>query len=842
MLQLDGDSFLPQRGAEGELSALLLRSLTSDQNEPGGWNAVLSPALTHAHLDRPSESSVRLTIPPAAGYNISTPETIRIVLPGGLVASNRTYMWLPSLVARPDEAIWTDMEVESNLLPPVGVVSEQDLRSNATHASLSVKITLTHVGSGRKPTNADWNSHKSLFTDELVTGRSYGPSNLEDPGYVATKVALLGSVVSALRNEEGGWEGGGESGGWDEQVLRGGAQDHLNWYTNGLMPLLMVTRLSDYTVLVECPLPLPNYDISAPELLRVAVPAAAYCNDAQCPLKDVLSPWTGANQAAADKLQPPSGCGACVAEGAVSELAGPSILVLALPGAAQAQGPLMPTVGLEQLRTAQEPPVLELTLTDDRWSEALVEEVQRQGLTQGGAQAEHVLSSFRSPSSQQDGWNAVMHSGARTARTHASMTIASNTTATIAFGWDAFADYAPRTPETVRLTVPGSAVASGMPLSLGSFVVTVDAGSVSLSGSLGATPTEAALRSAEPQTLRLTLEGDTWSPTVGLEGDATNALLSSLSSAQSEAAAWLDVVKPGLSSTDLEVLDAHTLVLTVPQRAAYDIAAPETISWNVPAEATFGLHRYDAPETIELLPTAGSARMLGSMMVRNTDAQLQNDEEINLVVRLTGDTWVEGVDQGGEVTRDLLAGLASAQSEAYGWNAVVRPFLRQMADGLNVTMQSDTELTIGIPSISLYDISITESISLTIPRSALVSKMSFRLAEPFVVYPAPPTATLFGDLMPSFTEFEVQSMKSFTLQVKVTGATFSRELAEYTACGAPRRSSPACAAPLRPPPAGTPSCRPSSPLGTWHGWATRWRTSPSHRWAGTRSPSPRPSC
>ena len=52
--------------------------------------------------------------------------------------------------------------------------------------------------------------------------------------------------------------------------------------------------------------------------------------------------------------------------------------------------------------------MLELTLTDDRWSEALVQEVLRQG-TRGGAQAERVLSSFRSPSSQQDGWNAVMH-------------------------------------------------------------------------------------------------------------------------------------------------------------------------------------------------------------------------------------------------------------------------------------------------------------------------------------------------------------------------------------------------------------------------------------------------
>ena len=295
---------------------------------------------------------------------------------------------------------------------------------------------------------------------------------------------------------------------------------------------------------------------------------------------------------------------------------------------------------------------------------------------------------------------------------------------TMVIAWPAghFDDYAPRTPETVRLTLPGSAVASGAPLSLGSFVVTVDAGSATLSGSLAATPTEAALRSAEPQTLRLTLEGDTWAPTVGLEGDVTNALLSSLSSAQSEAAAWLEVVKPGLSSTDLERLDAHTLVLTVPQRAAYDIAAPETISWSVPAEATFGLHRYE-PEAIELLPTAGSAKMLGSMMVRNTDAQLQNDEEISLVVRLTGDSWVAAVDQGGEVTRELLAGLASAQSEAYGWNAVVRPFLGQRAGSLNITLQSTTELTIGLPSISLYDISVTESISLTIPPSALVSQV-----------------------------------------------------------------------------------------------------------------------
>ena len=133
--------------------------------------------------------------------------------------------------------------------------------------------------------------------------------------------------------------------------MRGGA--HSYWY-NGRAPLLTVTRLSDYTVRVECPLPLANYDISSPELLRIAVPAGAYCNDAQCPLKDALVPWTGTNQAAADMLQPPSGCSACVGQGALSDLAGPSILVRAVPGGAQAQGSLVPTVRVEQLRTAQE--------------------------------------------------------------------------------------------------------------------------------------------------------------------------------------------------------------------------------------------------------------------------------------------------------------------------------------------------------------------------------------------------------------------------------------------------------------------------------------------------------
>ena len=727
-ITLQGDSFVAGVGMPGATSTALLDGLVSSRDGPAAWAATVRPLLSHTSLQRLNQSAVRLRLPPVPRYATEVPETISI-------------HW--NVSAAPWDALPLTTSRKSMYARVVVVSPEPTARARLLNAGVTSPLLdqLSVASLNGDPLAVDVPILNVSLN--LCCNASLKPLTNE------TELILIRGLRS-LQSEPGGWNA-------------------------RIAPGLGVLEVFDDSVSFRVP-PSLDYAISAPETIELVIPAAALDNWDRGDLHATLGEQAGPILAEPRLRIMPRTPALRVSEEAV-----PILLVPAFfwrPGL---------EASIPQHGTPQDGNAL---LVSDVRSRASSEKNLTLRLHDGTdpvdvwvtaeATAEVLMGGFASEQQQPGGWNEIVRYGAPP-----NISIA-NDTMVIAWPTGHFDDYAPRTPETVRLTVPGSAVASGMPLSLGSFVVTVDAGSVSLSGSLGATPTEAALRSAEPQTLRLTLEGDTWSPTVGLEGDATNALLSSLSSAQSEAAAWLDVVKPGLSSTDLEVLDAHTLVLTVPQRAAYDIAAPETISWNVPAEATFGLHRYDAPETIELLPTAGSARMLGSMMVRNTDAQLQNDEEINLVVRLTGDTWVEGVDQGGEVTRDLLAGLASAQSEAYGWNAVVRPFLRQMADGLNVTMQSDTELTIGIPSISLYDISITESISLTIPRSALVSKMSFRLAEPFVVYPAPPTATLFGDLMPSFTEFEVQSMKSFTLQVKVTGATFSRELAEYTASGVRR--------------------------------------------------------
>ena len=76
-------------------------------------------------------------------------------------------------------------------------------------------------------------------------------------------------------------------------------------------------------------------------------------------------------------------------------------------------------------------------------------------------------------------------------------------------------------------------------------------------------------------------------PSIGIEGKASSQLLRGLASAQSEATGWNAAVQPLLTSADLFRRDAHTVVLTLPQRANYDVDAPETLSLTIPQSALY---------------------------------------------------------------------------------------------------------------------------------------------------------------------------------------------------------------------------------------------------------------
>ena len=113
-IQLDvlEDSFAPglgvadvngSRAPASEIVALeLLRCLTSQQIEVGGWARVIQAALRPIDIHRVTNSSIQIVLPDAReNYEITRPETITITAPEASLLSGRQVVALPRFVIYP---------------------------------------------------------------------------------------------------------------------------------------------------------------------------------------------------------------------------------------------------------------------------------------------------------------------------------------------------------------------------------------------------------------------------------------------------------------------------------------------------------------------------------------------------------------------------------------------------------------------------------------------------------------------------------------------------------------------------------------------------------------------
>jgi hypothetical protein len=89
---------------------------------------------------------------------------------------------------------------------------------------------------------------------------------------------------------------------------------------------------------------------------------------------------------------------------------------------------------------------------------------------------------------------------------------------------------------------------------------------------------------------------------------------------------------------------------------------------------------------------------------------------LTVIATISNGTWGATVGQNNQITTDLLAGLDSAQSEAHGWDAEVKPALTYAM----LTRNSSTQITLVLPARSAYDITVSETVTWTIPDSAVV--------------------------------------------------------------------------------------------------------------------------
>lgn len=113
-----------------------------------------------------------------------------------------------------------------------------------------------------------------------------------------------------------------------------------------------------------------------------------------------------------------------------------------------------------------------------------------------------------------------------------------------------------------------------------------------------------------------------------------------------------------------------------------------------------------------------------------------------IIITLTGDTWIAaGALSFDLIRQDIINGLTSAQSELLGWNNVVKA----LQGTAGVVRTSDTVVTITLDAQITYSITANETITVTVPDSA-VSGSSAIVASPtftvsnegsFIPYPRP---------------------------------------------------------------------------------------------------------
>ncbi len=101
-----------------------------------------------------------------------------------------------------------------------------------------------------------------------------------------------------------------------------------------------------------------------------------------------------------------------------------------------------------------------------------------------------------------------------------------------------------------------------------------------------------------------------------------------------------------------------------------------------------------------------------------------------IIITLTSDTWIAAGAGSFDLQRlNILQGLDSAQAEALGWNLNVRD--TEVATA--VVRTSDTVVTITLTAQALYDITAQETITVTVPGTALVSTVAINATPTFTV-------------------------------------------------------------------------------------------------------------
>ncbi len=136
----------------------------------------------------------------------------------------------------------------------------------------------------------------------------------------------------------------------------------------------------------------------------------------------------------------------------------------------------------------------------------------------------------------------------------------------------------------------------------------------------------------------------------------------------------------------------------------------------LPSRGAFSETSSNAGNFFAAAASFSSAALTGTLVPSATEGDIVAGAE-TLVITLTNDTWDATIGADNAKTTALINGIDSAQSEAAGWDAVVKASLTFS----EVTRTSDTVVTITLGAEPAYDITAGETITVTVPATAVAS-------------------------------------------------------------------------------------------------------------------------
>jgi hypothetical protein len=137
------------------------------------------------------------------------------------------------------------------------------------------------------------------------------------------------------------------------------------------------------------------------------------------------------------------------------------------------------------------------------------------------------------------------------------------------------------------------------------------------------------------------------------------------------------------------------------------------------------------------IPTVTAATIaLTGTITTATETDIVNGGK-TIILTVTGDTWVASGATFDAQRQNIIDGIDSAQAEATGWDAEVKAKMAVT----EVVRTSDTVVTITLAAQAAYDITATETITATVPATALTGATQIVASPTFQITAVSATTT-----------------------------------------------------------------------------------------------------